>query len=432
MSRTPTTWFREAALGIFIHFGHASRRGWELSWQMTGGVDGQHPAREPVGCDEYFENAFLFNPERFDAAEWADSIAATGATYAVFTTKHHDGFAMYDTQHSDYSITRATPFGRDITRELVEALRARGIRIGLYFSFPDWYHEDYPRMTDATVTKPYKIGSYTRTSSEQWERFRSHMIAQITELLTGYGEISVLWFDGEFEHTAEEWDFAAVRKLVRSLQPNCLVNDRCVGHGDFSTPEQQVPDAAPEGPWEVCLTMNESWGWTVDDHRWKSTPTIIGRFVSTITAGGNLLLNVGPQGDGTFPQQARDRLAELGRWVEQNREAVYGVGPAPGAMNSPVPLGAKTSETGTTIFAYCTLRPWDRLVIGGIPVNRISSVRVLGTGEQLNYEAVPRLPDVHAGLADPQGELEIDLPGATADSLIPVIEVQLAPLPRDL
>ncbi|WP_181157106.1 MULTISPECIES: alpha-L-fucosidase [unclassified Microbacterium] len=428
MSLTPASWFPGAALGIFIHFGHAARRGWELSWQLTGGVEGQFPAREPVPTEEYFANAALFDPQGFDAAEWADAIAATGATYAVFTTKHHDGFAMFDTALSDYSITRTSPFGRDITRELVDALRARGIRIGFYFSFPDWHHEDYPRMTDATTTKPYRIGSYVRTSPAQWARFHAFMRGQITELLTNYGDVAVLWFDGEFEHTAEEWDFAGIREHVRSLQPDCLVNDRCLGQGDFLTPEQQLPDAAPAQPWEVCLTMNESWGWTTDDERWKSTATILDRFIHTIAAGGNLLLNVGPKGDGTFPAEASERLTELGAWVSRNREAVYGLTAAPDRISGPVPLAARTADDGIRLFAYCTLRPWDRLVLRGVPVRRVRGVRVLGTDSALEYEAVPSLPDVHAGSTDPRGDLEITVPRDVADSLMPVIEVHLAPL----
>ena len=429
MSLTPAHWFPGAALGVFIHFGHAAHRGWELSWQMTGGVEGQFPPRRPVAVEEYFANAAHFDPQGFDADQWADAVADSGATYAVFTTKHHDGFAMFDTALSDYSITRTSPFRRDITRELVDALRVRGIRIGLYFSLPDWQHEDYPRMTDTSVAKPYRIGTYARPTREQWIRFQAYFRGQLTELLTNYGEISVLWFDGEFEHSDKDWDYAGIRALVRSLQPDCLVNDRCVGQGDFLTPEQQVPEAAPEEPWEVCLTMNESWGWTSDDDRWKSVPTILDRFVRTITAGGNMLLNVGPQGDGTFPPEATERLAALGDWVSRNREAVFDLDIVPGDISAPVPLAATSTAAGTRVFAYCTMRPWDRLVLQGVPVRRVRSVRVLGDDLNLDYEAIPRLPDIRAGLNDPLGDLEITLPDDVAASLVPVIEVELAPLP---
>ncbi|WP_267489880.1 alpha-L-fucosidase [Enemella evansiae] len=426
MSPTSTDWFRGAALGIFIHFGHAARRGWELSWQLTGGVDGQFPPRTPVAVEEYFANAALFDPAGFEADQWADAIAATGARYAVFTTKHHDGFAMFDTALSDYSITGTSPFARDLTAELLSALRARGVRIGLYFSLPDWHHEDYPRVSDATLSKPYRIGSYVHTPPEQWARFRAYLIGQLTELLTNYGEISVLWFDGEFEHTPQEWDVAGIRALVRSLQPDCLVNDRLPGQGDFRTPEQHVPKTAPSQPWEVCMTMNESWGWTADDQRWKSGATILNRFVETITAGGNLLLNVGPRGDGTFPPEATERLGILGDWVARHRDAVFDLEPAPEPIRGPVPLAAKSSPTGTRLFAYCTMRPWDRLTLRSVPVRRVRAVRVLATGQELPHQAVPHVSEVHAGVADPLGELDIEVPGEVADALVPVLEIELA------
>lgn len=421
----PTTWFTEAGLGIFIHFGHAAHRGWELSWQMTGGVVGQFPRRAPVACEEYFANAPEFNPTGFDADAWADAIADSGARYAVFTTKHHDGFAMYDTAQNDYSVVRTSPFGRDATAELVAALRARGIRIGLYFSIVDWHHPEYPTMADATTTKPYEVGSYVRTPPEQWARYRRFLLDQLTELLTRYGTIDVLWLDGEFEHTLEEWDFAGIREHVRRLQPECLVNDRCVGHGDFATPEQQLPETAPDVPWEICLTMNDSWGWTADDHRWKSAPQLVSILAQTLAAGGNLLLNVGPQGDGAFPVESVERLRVIGAWMRANAGAVRGIESPPEHVRSPLPVGCRPDASGTSLFVYCTMRPWDTVTVSGVPVNRVSSVRVVSTQEPLDFTALPSLPEVQRGSKDPLGELEIAIPAHVADSFMPVLEVKI-------
>jgi alpha-L-fucosidase len=428
ITKPSTDWFREVGFGVFVHFGHAAHRGWELSWQMTGGVEGQFPPREPIACDEYFANASEFNPINFSADDWADMIAGAGAGYAVFTTKHHDGFAMFDTQHSDYSITTTSPFGRDLTAEFVAALRARGIRVGLYFSLPDWHHPEYPTMTDATTTKPYKIGSYARTSPEQWARYRSFFIDQLTEILTKFGEVDVLWLDGEFDHTAEEWDFENIREVVRQLQPHCLVNDRCVGFGDFATPEQQLPDVTPVIPWEICMTMNDSWGWTVDDERWKSVPQLITYLAQTVAAGGNLLLNVGPQGDGTFPPQAQDRLAAIGAWISRNAEAVRGVDRPPLPVSSPLPVGYKNDSEGERLFIYCTLRPWDCVIVSGVPVNRIDSVQVLGRDEPLAFTAIASLPEVHRGATDPTGQVEIEIPDDVASDFMPVIAIRLRAL----
>ena len=396
---------------------------------MTAGVEGQYPPRTPVACEEYFDNASVFNPHLFDAGEWATAIAHSGATYAVFTTKHHDGFAMYDTQLSDYSIVRTSPFGRDLTAELVEALRKVGVRVGFYLSLPDWHHPDYPRMTDATTTKPYRIGSYTRTTPEQWQRYRAFFIGQLTEILTNYGSIDVLWFDGEFEHTPEEWDFASIREVVRELQPGCVVNDRCVGFGDFATPEQQAPEQLPDKPWEICMTMTDSWGWTIDDNRWKSTALIITRLAETVAKGGNLLLNVGPRGDGRFPDEALVRLHEVGEWVRRNADAVFGRISQPTDLRAPLPLGRKIDAAGEHIYAYGTMRPWDTLTVANIPVNRVESVRVLGCPDELHFVAIASLPEVHSGKSDPRGELEIAIPRAVADSLVPVFDIRLRPQP---
>ena len=258
-SESDASWFRHLGLGVFIHWGHASTRGWELSWQMTGGVHRQEPALEPVGCNEYFDNAAGFNPEHFDPAAWAELAWNAGARYMLFTAKHHDGFAMFDTRLSDYSITKHAVFGRRHHAGSRDAFRDRGFRVGLYFSIIDWHHPDYPRYTDETVTKPYTVGSYPRVAPAKWERYRDFMLGQLDELLTGYGDLDILWLDGEFEHTPDEWRFDEIRALIRKRQPRALVNDRCLGHGDFATPEQQLPMMAPDRPWEVCMTMNGTW-----------------------------------------------------------------------------------------------------------------------------------------------------------------------------
>jgi alpha-L-fucosidase len=405
-------------LGIFLHWGHASSRGWELSWQLTGGVAGQPPSREAVGCDEYFANAATFDPVDFDAEQWADRIQAAGARYVVFTAKHHDGFAMFDTQHSDYSITRTAPFARDVVAELLPALRRRGLRIGLYFSIVDWHHPDYPRYTDDAISKPYVLGHYPRAGEDAWHRYRQFMLGQLSELLTDYGPIDICWLDGEFEHSAAEWDFAAIRAHIRTVQPHCLVNDRCVGYGDFATPEQELPEHPIDGPWESCLTMNDSWGWVGDDDNWKSSHELVERLVETVSAGGNLLLNVGPRGDGRFPAEAIERLDAIGQWMAVNSEAVYDV--APGLAPGQCRLPTSRSDDGR-IYVYLTLRPVQRLLVRRIPVRRIRSVRWLG-GATASWSASPSLADLHRGDPDPNGELSIDVTGAP-DSLCPVLAI---------
>ncbi|MEV6865524.1 alpha-L-fucosidase [Streptosporangium subroseum] len=422
------SWFRGAGLGLFVHWGHASTRGWELSWQLTGGVRHQEPAMEPVGCEEYFANAAAFNPTRFDPAVWADLAWRAGARYVVFTAKHHDGFAMFDTRLSDYSITKHTAFGRDITAEVVEAFRDRGFRIGLYFSIVDWYHPDYPRYSDATVRKPYVVGEHPRGTAEQWARYRGFMLGQLDELLTGYGQLDIVWLDGEFEYTPREWRFDEIRELIRSRQPDCLVNDRCLGHGDFATPEQQLPVVAPDRPWETCMTMNSFWGHVPSDQSWKSPGELIRTQVETVSMGGNLLLNVGPTGDGELPVQAVERLEAMASWRARMGESVDGV--LPGlelwqfhgpSTRRPLPDG------GERLYLHLVMRPYEQVVVRGLKVARIRSVRLLGEDHVLQWTATPHLKDVHAGSADPAGDLRVKLSGARLDEWCSVIAVELAP-----
>ncbi|MEY9844148.1 alpha-L-fucosidase [Streptacidiphilus sp. MAP5-3] len=425
-SSTDTSWFRGLGLGVFIHWGHASTRGWELSWQMTGGVHRQEPALDPVSCNDYFDNAAGFAPERFDPTVWADLAWRAGARYMVFTAKHHDGFAMFDTGLSDYSVTRHAPLGRDVTREIVEAFRARGFRIGLYFSIIDWHHPDYPRYTDETITKPYVVGSYPRVSPAKWDRYRAFMLGQLGELLTGYGDIDIVWLDGEFEHTEEEWRFDEIRAFIRERQPHALVNDRCLGHGDFTTPEQQLPMVPPQQPWETCLTMNSSWGHRPQDDTWKSPALLLHTLIEAVSMGGNLLLNVGPTGDGEFPHEAVERLEALAGWLEHNAESVQGTEPGLTLWQFHGPSTRRTRPDGTTrVYLHLVTRPYERVTVRGLRVSRVERVTLLDGDRDLPWRVQPRLKDVHSGTDDPTGELHIDIRGTELDPLCTVLAVDL-------
>ena len=424
------SWFNGLGLGVFIHWGHASTRGWELSWQMTGGVHLQEPALEAVGCNEYFDNAAGFDPQAFDPVSWADLAWRAGARYMVFTAKHHDGFAMFDSKLSDYSITKHTPFGRDITGEVVNAFRERGFRIGLYFSIIDWHHPDYPRYTDETVTKPYLVGSYPRVTPEKWERYRRFMLGQLDELLTGYGPLDIVWLDGEFEHTEEEWRFDEIRAQIRARQPHALVNDRCLGHGDFTTPEQQLPMTPPDGPWEACLTMNSTWGHVPDDDTWKTPTQLLHTLIEAVAMGGNLLLNIGPTGEGRIPPKAVERLETIAGWLERHSESVRDTRPGLTLWQFHGPSTQRPREGGgNRLYLHLVTRPYEHLTVRGLPVGRIEQVTLLGTGQFLPWRAQPRLKDIHAGATDPTGELHIDIDDSLLDPLCTVIAVDFSPIP---
>jgi alpha-L-fucosidase len=417
-------WFNHLGMGLFVHWGHSSTRGWELSWQLTGGVHLQEPPLEPVSCQEYFDNARTFAPNSFDPAAWAELAWAAGARYVVFTAKHHDGFAMYDTKQSDYSVAKM--WGRDVTAEVVEAFRARGFRIGLYFSIVDWYHPDYPRYSDETVRKPYVVGDYPRATPEQWLRYRRFMLAQLEEVLTGYGPLDIVWLDGEFEHTREEWRFDEIREVIRAHQPDALVNDRCLGYGDFETPEQQLPIIAPGGRWEVCLTMNSTFGYVPSDDTWKSPATLLHALVETVSMGGNLLLNVGPTGAGELPAQAVHRLDAFARWMAKHGESVHDVRPGLALHQFHGPSTRRSLPGGgTRLYLHLTMRPYERITIRGLPVGRVRAVTLLNTGDALEWSTQSRKSDIHAASADPVGELRVTIPAESLDSLCTVVAVDL-------
>jgi alpha-L-fucosidase len=414
-------WFEGAGLGIFVHWDHASQQGIELSWPLVGRsiLPGQPRAESDVTPDQYHASATTFNPGRWDARATARRFKEAGAEYVVFTSRHHAGYSMFHTRYSKFSIEHS-PYRGDLVRELVEAVRAEGMRVGLYYSLSNWHHPDYPAFTEADM--PYAHAAYRRSSPEAWGRYLEYLRGQITELLTNYGPIDLLWFDGEWERTAAEWHADELRGLVASLQPNAIVNDRLPGQGDYITPEQGLPAVAPTGPWELCLTMNDSWAYRADDMNYKSARRIAEYLVEVTSRGGNLLLNVGPMGDGRLPETEVSLLRRLGRWIGTHGESVKGVKPA----NPRVEFYGPTSVRGSRLYLHLVMRPVETLVVRGIPVRRVERVTLLGTGETLDYQASFEVHEAGDRLSDDAlGELAIRAPKPTS-ALIDVVAVDFA------
>lgn len=426
-------WFGRARFGLFFHWGHSSQRGCELSWPMVGGS----PALPQCGAltvDEYQATAATFNPVAFDAREWAQLAKRCGAEYAVLTAKHHDGYAMFHTRHSAFSVEHS-PFGRDIVREFVDAFRAEGLRVGLYFSLIDWQHPDYPPWRDEY--RPYLPGRWPRPSPQSWDRFLEAMFGQVRELLTGYGRVDLIWFDGQWERTPEQWRAAELAALVRELQPGIVINDRLPGQGDYDTPEQFVPPTPPDRPWEVCLTMNESWGYNPADVGYKSPRRLVHTLCEIAAKGGRLLLNLSPRGDGTLPPEQVERLETLGAWISRCGGAIFGTEPAlePWQFYGPATraAAAHAEETRSSqqadggrlrrTYLHLLMRPYETVAVRGFPVKRVTDVRELATGRELNYTTRCAILDQLLN-SDPMGELTIEVPKDVIDPLATVIAVE--------
>jgi alpha-L-fucosidase len=320
-------WWKEARFGLFIHWGlYAIPAGeWKgatnhAEWILT-------TAQIPV--DEYEKFARRFNPVKFNAAEWVRMAREAGMKYIVITSKHHDGFCLFNSRLTKYDVADATPFKRDILKELAEECRKQGLRMCFYHSIMDWHHPDYlPRRDWETRS----------AEGARFERYVDHLKGQVRELLTNYDDLGVMWFDGEWEST---WMPEMGRDLywyVRSIRPGIIVNNRVgkgrvgmagtfdplASPGDFGTPEQEIPATGLGYDWETCMTMNDHWGYNKHDRNWKSAEDLIRKLVDIASKGGNFLLNVGPTAEGVFPGESIKRLEEIGRWMKINGESIYG------------------------------------------------------------------------------------------------------------
>lgn len=413
-------WFDAARFGMFVHWGHSSQQGWELSWSLVGGVFSL-PYCQDTPIETYHQNAWTFNPSQYDPQEWARLAKQLGMQYVILTAKHHDGFAMFHTQQSEFSIQHA-PYQQDIVRSFLDAMRAQRIRVGLYFSLSDWHHPDYPAFTEAD--KPYRFDGLPQPTPEQWQRYWEFLAAQLRELLTNYGKIDVLWFDGGWERTPEQWRSSELHQMIRDLQPDCLINDRLPGFGDFDTPEQIIPAHPPERSWETCLTINESWGYNPTDQQFKSARQLIHSLCEVAGKGGNLLLNVSPMGNGQLPSEQVERLRAIAEWMSHHAESIIGTEPGLEAWQF---YGTSTRREHR-FYLHLLMKPYDAITVRGLPIKRIAAVRSLKTNQPLEYTTRCAILDsLHN--PDPLGELTIQIPASEVDPNATVLTVDLLPQP---
>jgi alpha-L-fucosidase len=410
-------WWREARFGLFIHWGLYAIPAGRWGEDTGHGEWIRETARIPVA--EYDQLLAQFNPVAFDADAWARMADEAGMDYVVITTKHHDGFALFDSAVSDFDVM-STPLRRDVMLDIARAFGGRGLRTCWYHSIMDWHHPDYlPRRGWEEPLRP--------AAGADFARYERYLHDQVTELLTNYGPVGVMWFDGEWEKTWNHERGQSLYDLCRRLQPDVIVNNRVdVGRagmagmtngpgyaGDFGTPEQEVPATGfPGVDWESCITMNSHWGWNQADLDWKSTTELVRLLVDVVSKGGNLLLNVGPRADGSFPPQAVERLAGIGRWMKLHEAAIRGTQASP---FDELPWGRCTQKqdgADTLLFLHVFDWPADgRLVIPGLG-NARGQARLLATGA-----ALP--------LARDGGDFVVQLSDDARDADCTVVELRL-------
>jgi len=366
-------WFNNARFGMFIHWGLYSLLGkGEWAWFKEG-----------MTPREYSGLANSFNPEYFDANEWARIAKEAGMRYMVLTAKHHDGFCLFDSAYTNYTSVK-TAAKRDFVKEFVDACRNEGLGVGLYITVRDW---SYPESFEGPIRNP-----------AGWKRLVEYFHKQVTELMTHYGKINILWYDGceesnlqdSYENgktNAENWRAYELNKKVRELQPDILINGRLGIEEDFGTPEQNFMSTADKTKMnESCVTMNDTWGYNPDDNNWKSTAAIIGMLIHSAAIGNNLLLNVGPDGDGLIPYESVSRLREIGSWLRMHGEAIYGTKPQLHEWWDCMSPGGRIITKGNC--AYIALNKWDirnGFVITSLK-NSVKEATVLATGDKLNVE----------------------------------------------
>ena len=399
-----TRWFRDSKFGIFVHWGAYSVIG-RHEWA-------RHKLQIPQA--EYDKFVRQFNPVKFNAAEWTNLFRSAGAKYVVITSKHHDGFSIYRSRVSDYDM-EITPYPGDPLKQLAEAAQRSGLRLGFYHSIMDWKHPDYRPLRSWEHPKNFEEGG-------DLPRYLEFMKAQLRELLSNYGDVSMIWFDGEWEHKPEEINADGIYDFIRAIQPNTLINDRLYNRragnkADFGTPEQFVPATGLTGPdgkpvlWESCVTINtDSWGYNKYETGFKTDRDLIRMLIEVVSKGGNLLLNVGPRPDGTIQPEFVERLQAIGRWMDVNSEAIYETTASPFAR---LPFYGRATVKGSTLYLHVFNWPAD------------GKIRVPGLNNIVHKAYLLADPAKGIATARDGDDIVITVPHQAPDDTASVVALQL-------
>ena len=430
--KTPgdTAWFTHDRFGMFIHWGLyalPARHEWIKNYER---IPEDH-------YQKYFEH---FDPDLYDPREWARQARAAGMKYAVFTTKHHEGFCMFDSAYTDYKCTN-TPAGRDLVREFVDAFRAEGLRIGFYYSLLDWHHPDFtidtqhPRRDDPDALQ--------QNEGRDMHRYAEYMRNQVTELLTNYGKIDILWFDFSYSGRngtgdkawqrgkgKDDWESEELIALARRLQPDIIIDNRAEIEQDLWTPEQFQPTSWPRHTktgelvtWEACQTFSGSWGYHRDETSWKSPEMLIRMLVNTVALGGNLLMNVGPTARGYLDYRAEAALKAYADWMKYNRRSIYGCTMAEPGFVAPSDCRLTQSEDGRRLYVHLFAYPFQQLELKGMS-GKVDYIQFLHDGSELKFTEGKQFTEFSGDLAE-EDVITVKLPVLKPNVLVPVIEIFL-------
>jgi len=394
-------WFEDAKLGIFIHWGIYSVQGTSESWAFYN---------EHISHNDYMKQIKGFTAKNWNPDEWAALIRESGAKYTVITAKHHDGVALWDTKYGNNNILHNSPANRDLITPFAKAIRKQGLKLGLYYSLIDWSYPDYPNFTRSK--KRYKV----QDDSARFAKFTKYNLGQIAEI--GKFKPDLYWFDGDWEQSAARWKAKEIREMILKNNPNAIINSRLQGYGDYATPEQGVPIHRPKSRyWELCLTMNDSWGYFPTDTNYKNANQVIRIFVDCLSKGGNLLLDIGPKEDGTIPKEQVTILKGLGRWTHKHAEAIYGT--RAGLPTNYFNGYSTLSKDSATLFLYLDYHPTGEVLVKGL-MNKVKRAYVVGEKTELQYRVLGKM-----SWSKVPGLLYIDLPSAVQDQDVTVITLEL-------
>lgn len=423
-AKTRTEWFVEARFGMFIHWGLyalPARHEWIQS-------------REEISNEDYRKYFDNFNPDLYDPVEWARAAKAAGMKYVVVTTKHHEGFCLWDSKYTDYKATK-TPYGKDLLKPMVKAFRDEGLRVGFYHSLIDWHHGEFPidELHPQRGDKAFR----KREKQRDMGKYVKYLHSQVEELLSAFAPVDIMWFDfsypGKDGKGREDWQSQELVKMVRKLQPSIIINNRMdlPEEADFLTPEQHVPAEglkdAEGNPvvWETCHTFSGSWGYHRDESSWKSVGMLVRMLIDNVSKGGNLLLNVGPTARGEFDGRALSRLNGIAEWMRRHSRSIHGCASAPEEFTPPPDCRYTYNPKTRRLYLHLFAWPFKSVHLRGL-AGRVKYAQLLNDASEIRMRETKAEFHDSLSVKVPEGALTLDLPTVKPDVRVPVIELILA------